>query len=181
VISIVDNARNAILNNNTILALSYLNSAEQQLLALLGINANASLNSFSSLSNGNNATKPDTNDIGTIPTVNPDEPSFLKVIVNVINTGGGTASPGDFDITIYGNNPHPSSFKGSQAGTISTMGGGKYSVSVSQGSDDVPYGTKYSGDCALNQGLYTNLGYGGGSLAPGEKNTCTVTMIYPNF
>jgi hypothetical protein len=112
---------------------------------------------------------------------NDQQPSFLKVIVRVDNTGGGTAVPNDFHIFVYGNNPSPASFDGSESGTIVTLGVGNYSVETSHSSNGITYGVIYSGDCSPNKGEFASLGYGGGSIREGDKKTCTLTEIYPNF
>jgi hypothetical protein len=49
----------------------------------------------------------------------PDSPpppgtGFLLVITDVVNNNGGTKTSSDIDITVNGNNPVPSNFKGSQ-------------------------------------------------------------------
>jgi hypothetical protein len=52
----------------------------------------------------------------------PGSLTFLSVITNVMNNGGGigTKKPSDFTITVSGNNPSPSSFSGSSSGTSVT-------------------------------------------------------------
>jgi hypothetical protein len=112
----------------------------------------------------------------TTNTTSLDEtgPSFLKVIVRVDNTGGGTAKPSDFTITMdLATNALPFSFDGSEKGTIVSMNAqGTYELSVDQKeSVTISYGKSFSGDCT--GGMYT--------INPGDKKTCVVTMIYPGF
>jgi hypothetical protein len=116
--------------------------------------------------------------------ITPNSPSFVKVILRVDNTGGGTAKPQDFDINISGDNyPAPTHFSGSQNGTIVAMTGkGSYSVSVTQNSGSVTYGKSYSEGCHLNTGpIVLGGGSGGSTIKDGEKQTCIVTMVYPIF
>jgi hypothetical protein len=106
-------------------------------------------------------------------------PSFLKVIVQVDNTGGGTAKPSDFSISIVAdNNANPAGFDGSTAGTMAAMtGDGHYQVAISQkGSVTPSYGVTFSGDCKLNE-----IGRGAGNIASGDRKTCIATMIFPDF
>jgi hypothetical protein len=118
----------------------------------------------------------------TQPPSNSTAPAFLKVTVRVDNTGGGTAVPSDFRIDIASSdNPSPSRFQGSQDGTIVTLNAGDYSVESSHDVNGITYGTAYSGDCVLNKGYYTDSGYAGGLLHGGDRQTCIVTEIYPNF
>jgi hypothetical protein len=106
-------------------------------------------------------------------------PAFLKVIVRVDSTGGGTAKSSDFRVTILGdNNPKPSMFDGSAEGTIASMtGDGYYEIIVAQKSNaTASYGLTFSGDCKLNES-----GRGTSNITAGDRNTCIATMIYPGF
>lgn len=105
-------------------------------------------------------------------------PSFLKVVVRVDNTGGGTAKPTDFEIFIHANNnPDPWHLYGSDSGTVVAMTGrGTYEVDVRQDSLKTKYGKFFSGDCKLNES-----GNGSDSINSGDKKTCIVTMTFPNF
>src|ERR687889_163210 len=84
----------------------------------------SSLSSFpsssASTSDSSNETSNDKSQVGT-----------LVVTKQVINDGGGTKSPSDFIITINGNNPTPSSFRGSSSGTTVELSKGKYEVTES--------------------------------------------------
>jgi uncharacterized repeat protein (TIGR01451 family) len=82
---------------------------------------------------------------------------ILNVIKNVV---GGLKTPGDFQISVSGNQPNPSSFAGSSAGTVVTLLSGGYSVSENE---DPHYAASYSADCKDGQIDY------------GETKTCTIT------
>jgi hypothetical protein len=106
-------------------------------------------------------------------------PSFLKVIVHVDNTGGGTAKPSDFTVEIWGDNDaDPWHFDGSTAGTISAMkGDGDYQIKIVQKSGVTPsYGVTFSGDCKIDES-----GHGFSTIDAGDRNTCIATMIHPGF
>ena len=82
-------------------------------------------------------------------------------------------SPSDFTITVTDDNPTPASFKGSgPPGTEVTLGPGKYTVSE----DPVSPGfTTFSGDCKVNAGGTS----ASGTIAAGDKQTCTITNPAP--
>ena len=82
---------------------------------------------------------------------------ILNVIKNVV---GGLKKPGDFPISVSGNQPNPSSFAGSSAGTVVTLLPGGYDVSENE---DPHYAASYSADCKDGQIDY------------GETKTCTIT------
>ncbi len=94
--------------------------------------------------------------------------STVTTIVNVVNTGGGTAVPSDFQLTItdessgtyYGNSY---SFAGSASGTSYNIDPEQYQVVVTSG--PAHYTASYSSQCSA-------------SVAPGQTNTCTVTETY---
>lgn len=111
-------------------------------------------------------------------TVTPNIPSFVKVVVRVNNTGGGTAQPSDFRVYLLGdNNPSPGLFDGSEEGTIVSMTGkGEYTVDIIQDYSNVNYGESFSGDCVLD-----SLGRGSASIDEGERQTCIATMVFPSF
>ncbi len=89
--------------------------------ALIDANTSSFLSSSSaSTSDSSNKTSNDKPQVGT-----------LVVTKQVINDGGGTKSPSDFIITINGNNPTPSSFRGSSSGTTVELSKGKYEVTES--------------------------------------------------
>jgi hypothetical protein len=91
------------------------------------------------------------------------EPAHIIVIVNVDNTRGGDKQASDFIVHVSGNDPSPSTFKGSESGTDVTIGEGDYRVTF----DFVP-------------------GYGGGGgnqdcdglIVSGQTKTC---LINPSF
>ena len=118
-----------------------------------------------------------------------NSPAFVKVIILVNNTGGGSANPRDFTVDVTGDNsPKPNLFDGSEIGTIVTMGPGSYSIEVTP-KDAVTgtYGTSYSGNCALNVGYFEErvgsgaIGQGGAHIRAGERQICTITEIFPSF
>jgi len=114
------------------------------------------------------------------------EPSYLKVVVLVNNTGGGTAKPSDFKVDLDEdnsgvllptNNAQPSSFAGSAKGVISVLLPGKYIVKIDNLIiNDTPYSLDFSGDC-LGKGL-TGAEV---VIQPSDKKTCIITASYPNF
>jgi hypothetical protein len=87
---------------------------------------------------------------------------ILIVTKNVINEGGGNKKPSDFTINIHGNDPSPSSFQGSSAGTYVKLHIGMYSVTETS----LPgYNSTWSGDCS-------------GGMMSAETKECTITNIY---
>lgn len=110
-----------------------------------------------------------------------NRPSFLKVIIRVDNTGGGTAKPSDFTAQILADNdPNPGLATGSENGTIVAMtGSGTYGINMIQYNKSVPtYGVSFSGDCKLTP---EKLTLAGGTINSGDKQTCIITMIFPGF
>ena len=99
------------------------------------------------------------NEAKTCVVTNDDIAPHLKVIKHVINDNGGSAKASDFSIFVYGNNPIPSSFSGSEVGTDVKIGPGYYSVSENWNSE---YNSLYSLDC-------------NGEINLGENKTCTIT------
>lgn len=76
--------------------------------------------------------------------------------------------PQDFEFTVTGNNPNPTTFPGSDSGVVVTLGTGEYDV---QETDNVPstidefsinIETIKTGDCS-------------GDIASGDSKTCTFT------
>ena len=103
------------------------------------------------------------------------QPAFLKVIVHVNNTGGGTAQPSDFRVDVIPGNP--SYFYGSEEGTIVAVENGNHSVlSPFNTVNGATYGTSFSGAC-----IHSGQDQARVSIGPGEKEICTITKIYPNF
>jgi hypothetical protein len=109
---------------------------------------------------------------------------FLKVIVLVNNTGGGSAQPSDLSVTIE--NPDggaaytkvdPTNYDGSTNGTISSAVQGTYLVDL--GNNVIkgePYSLDFSGDC-----VGKGLSWGEVRVQPGDKKTCIVTASYVRF
>ena len=84
----------------------------------------------------------------------------LTVIKHVVNDNGGTASAGNFTMSVTGTNPSPASFAGAESpGAVVTLNAGEYSVSES---GPPGYAPSSSADCS-------------GSIAAGEHKTCTIT------
>ena len=87
----------------------------------------------------------------------------ITTIVNVVNTGGGTANPSDFTVSLYGSlDPATTTFKGSASGTVENIDPENYQVTVSAKTN---YTFTYSTDCS-------------GTLNAGDSKTCTITETY---
>ncbi|NJD53875.1 MAG: hypothetical protein FIB07_13525 [Candidatus Methanoperedens sp.] len=99
------------------------------------------------------------NEAKTCVITNYDKASYLKVIKHVINDNGSTAIASDFGINVFGNNPNPAYFVGSETGTDVKIGAGYYSVNENWNPE---YITSYSPDCS-------------GQINMGENRTCTIT------
>jgi uncharacterized repeat protein (TIGR01451 family) len=84
----------------------------------------------------------------------------LTVIKHVVNDNGGTASAGNFTLTVTGSSPTPASFAGSEAGTVVTLQPGPYAVNEAAVSG---YSTTKGASCA------------GSLIHFGDTATCTVT------
>ena len=100
----------------------------------------------------------------------PDSPpppgtGFLLVITDVVNNNGGTKTSSDIDITVNGNNPVPSNFKGSQTplGKIIALTEGEFSLTVN---NNFGYQTKFLHDCA-------------GTVKAQETNVCVINLDDP--
>jgi hypothetical protein len=87
------------------------------------------------------------------------QPAHLIVKKHVINDNTGTLNASDFTMYIYGNNPSPNYFQGSEAGIDVTIYPGWFDV-YEYG--NYQYIESASGDCHT----YIN---------PGETKTCTIT------
>jgi YVTN family beta-propeller protein len=121
--------------------------------ALIDANTSSFLSSSSaSTSDSSNETSNDKPQVGT-----------LVVTKQVINDGGGTKSPSDFIITINGNNPTPSSFRGSSSGTTVELSKGKYEVTES--GSIANYNSTLSNECS-------------GTIKVGETKKCTIINTY---
>ncbi len=99
------------------------------------------------------------NEAKTCVITNDDMAPHLKVIKHVINDDGGTAVASDFWISLYGNNPVPNSFPGSEEGVEIKINPGYYSVNE-YGSFE--YNTSYSAECS-------------GLIEMGDNKTCIIT------
>ena len=121
--------------------------------ALIDANTSSFLSSSPpSTSDSSNETSNDKSQVGT-----------LVVTKQVINDGGGTKSPSDFIITVNGNNPTPSSFRGSSSGTIIELSKGKYEVTESGSTTN--YNSTLSNGCS-------------GTINVGENKECTIINTY---
>lgn len=89
---------------------------------------------------------------------------LLNVYVQVLNQSGFTYTPGNFTVSVSGNSPSPSSFGGSQSGTLVSIGTGSYSVTVP---NTLNYTPTYSVGC-------------NGTIGSGSTQTCVITLS-PNF
>jgi hypothetical protein len=95
---------------------------------------------------------------GSLTTV---QPATLKVVKHVVNDDGGTASAGDFTLSVTGSSPSPATFPGAESpGTQVALDAGSYSVAETGGPSG--YTSSLSADCS-------------GTIAAGETKTCTVT------
>jgi len=113
--------------------------------------------------------------------VGANEPAFVKVVVLVNNTGGGTAQPSDFLVQLglgYGS-ADPWSFDGSSKGTVSHVPPGTLPIHVSRNTqiENIPYSIQFSGDCVGK----SEFAAGQIAISPGDKKTCIISAIYPNF
>lgn len=99
------------------------------------------------------------NEAKTCVVTNDDIAPHLKMIKHVINDNGSSATASDFWIYIYGNNPSPSSFSGSETGTDIKIGPGYYYVNENWNQE---YNPNYSTDCY-------------GEINLGDNKTCTIT------
>jgi hypothetical protein len=98
-------------------------------------------------------------DLGCAPG-QPPQPANLIVIKEVVNDNGGTASAGDFIISVDDDGTNPADFPGAGApGTTVQVDPGPYTVTESGPSG---YAATPSPDCV-------------GTIAAGETKTCTIT------
>jgi hypothetical protein len=96
----------------------------------------------------------------TCTIVNDDQAATLIVEKVVTNDDGGTATPGDFTMTVTGADPSPASFAGQNTpGRSVTLDAGSYSVGESGPSGYTQ--TSNDPDCA-------------GTIANGQTRTCTI-------
>lgn len=90
---------------------------------------------------------------------------LLQVYVQVINQNAGAYSPGNFQVQVSGNSPSPSSFAGSNSGTLVVINPGAYSVTVANQYGFTP---NYSVGC--NNSINAN-----------QTQLCVVTMSGSGF
>src|SRR5207244_1155271 len=96
----------------------------------------------------------------TCTITNSDIQPRLTVIKHVVNSFGGTATAGNFTMTVTGASPSPGTFPGAESpGTLVSLGAGSYSVAETGPSG---YSSSFSTDCTR-------------SIAVGQTKTCTVT------
>lgn len=90
---------------------------------------------------------------------NDDIPAHLNIVTEVINDDEGSLAASDFTTYVYGNNPNPSYFQGSETGVDVKLGPGYYQVNQDYNPD---YYTTLSPECY-------------GMIDSGEEKTCTIT------
>jgi len=96
----------------------------------------------------------------TCTITNSDIQPRVTVIKHVVNSFGGTATAGNFTMTVTGVSPSPGTFAGAESpGTAVTLGAGSYSVAET---GPTGYSSSFSTDCT-------------GSIAVGQTKTCTIT------
>ena len=107
--------------------------------------------------------------VGKIHQINQysNRTAFLIVINHVNNTGcyEGCLSAYHYTISVFGNNPNPRTFKGSEAGTNVTLGQGNYNATAPEVSTF--YAEDFSPDCS-------------GVINAGETKRCIITNSYAN-
>lgn len=89
---------------------------------------------------------------------------LLTVYVQVVNQSGFTYSPNNFTVAVSGQSPSPSSFQGSQQGTLVSLNPGTYSVAVT---NQLGYAPAYSVGC-------------NNTIAAGQTQTCVITLSGSN-
>jgi hypothetical protein len=83
---------------------------------------------------------------------NGNLPAHLIVTTAIRNAEGDNFQPSDITIHVIGNNPSPSTFKGSESGTDVTIEEGNFKITA-----DVPSGYFYNmGDCINPDGTFDN-------------------------
>jgi hypothetical protein len=110
-----------------------------------------------------------------------NKPAFLKIVVRVNNTAGGTATPSDFQFSLLGTDAFR--IYGSETGTIVTLpNGGHYSIfPVTKVVNGIAYGFAVSGgDCRYEYNSFLGA-TASGTIKPGEKHTCVITEIAAFF
>lgn len=92
----------------------------------------------------------------------PPSEGKLKVIKQVVNTGGGTKTPSDFRITVSSTGQSPRVIQGNASGTVLKLNPGNYSVTEAVTDN---YTASFSSGCS-------------GNIAAGQTKTCTVTNTF---
>jgi hypothetical protein len=116
---------------------------------LPGLDGNGALN-FLKGPKGDKGDKGDTGPQG-LPG-NGNLPAHLIVTTAIRNAEGDNFQPSDITIHVIGNNPSPSTFKGSESGTDVTIEEGNFKITA-----DVPSGYFYNmGDCINPDGTFDN-------------------------
>ncbi len=95
----------------------------------------------------------------TCTITNDDAAAMLVVKKHVVNDNGGTLDAINFTLNVTGNQPDPSSFPGSEDGTVVILGAGSYSVDEDEVSG---YEKTLGEDCS-------------GTIENGESKTCIIT------
>lgn len=85
---------------------------------------------------------------------------LLNVYVQVTNPSGVTFAPSNFTVSVSGQSPSPSSFAGSQSGTLVSLNPGSYAVTITNPSG---YTASYSVGC-------------NNTIAAGQTQTCVITL-----
>jgi hypothetical protein len=122
---------------------------------------------------GNNATCSQEGAVVTPTTTTPEpKPTTGTLLVKkVVECVVGTPCPAasDFSIVVTGNNPTPSSFKGSVSGTLVTLGPGTYTVTETERPSEF-FSPHFSGDCKVQPNDSAS-----GTISANEHQTCTIT------
>jgi hypothetical protein len=90
---------------------------------------------------------------------------LLNVYVQVTNQSGFSYTPGNFTVSVSGNSATPSTFQGSQSGTLVSLNPGAFSVIVTNQNGYTP---SYSTGC-------------NNTIAAGQTHTCVVTLNATNL
>lgn len=95
-------------------------------------------------------------------TITRNDKPRVRVIVDVVNDNGGTASAADWTVTVAGANATPSSFAGSESGRVVVVDpGAGYDVATDGPSG---YSGSSTGDCSTSLGIND------------AQTTCTITF-----
>lgn len=93
--------------------------------------------------------------------------ALLTVYVQVINQNPGfpALTPGNFQVSVTGQSPSPSTFAGSQQGTLVTLNPGSFTVTIV---NPMNYTINYSTGC-------------NNTLIAGQSHTCVITVSAPSY